>query len=164
MSSEEPLMPVVHTEIEIGAWQESVWQALTDFESYPKWNHSILRLRGRPEQHARLELHVRLFAGLGFTVRPTVLRLEPNRELCWRGWLWTPHWLEGEHSFRIEPLASNRVRFIQREVFRGLLALLLRPWLETALRASYARANEALKARLEQQTLAIVRQGSFSRR
>ena len=40
-------MQVVTSSIEIAASPERVWQVLTDFASYPKWNPFILSLSGR---------------------------------------------------------------------------------------------------------------------
>ena len=53
------------------------------------------------------------------TFRPTVLKVEPNREFRWLGHLLVPGLFDGEHSFTIEPLGESRVRFTQREIFTG---------------------------------------------
>ena len=55
------------------------------------------------------------------TFRPTVLKVEPNREFRWLGHLLFPGLFDGEHIFTIEPLGEGHVRFTQREVFTGLL-------------------------------------------
>jgi hypothetical protein len=47
--------------------------------------------------------------------KPTVLAVEPERELRWIGRFLVRGLFDGEHSFRIEPLDHNRSRFIQSE-------------------------------------------------
>ena len=55
------------------------------------------------------------------TFKPTVLRVEPERELRWLGRLLLPGLFDGDHIFHIEPLAQTRSRFTQAERFSGIL-------------------------------------------
>src|SRR5207247_9664175 len=55
------------------------------------------------------------------TFRPIVLAADAHRELRWLGRLILPGLFDGEHLFTIAPFSSGRVRFSQRETFRGLL-------------------------------------------
>lgn len=55
------------------------------------------------------------------TLRPIVLNGEPNRELRWLGHVLVPGLFDAEHFLIIQPLEDNRVRFVQREEFRGVL-------------------------------------------
>jgi hypothetical protein len=83
------------------------------------------------------------------TFKPKVLTAEPNRELRWLGHLLTPGLFDGEHSFTIEPLEDNRVRFVQREAFKGLLVPLFARSLETNTQQGFEQMNRALKERAE---------------
>jgi len=82
--------------------------------------------------------------------RPAVVKVEPRRELRWLGRLLVPGLFDGEHTFIIAPLEPGRVRFIQREVFTGLLVPLLAHGLDTDTRRGFEEMNHALKARAEQ--------------
>jgi hypothetical protein len=84
------------------------------------------------------------------TFRPTVLKAEPNRELRWIGHLLIPGLFDGEHIFTIEPLGANRVRFVQREIFSGLLVPLFAKGLDTDTQRGFGEMNQALKAQAEQ--------------
>jgi hypothetical protein len=86
--------------------------------------------------------------GRGMTFRPTVLTVEPNRELRWLGRLLLPGLFDGEHSFRLEPLATGRVRLVQAERFTGLLVPILGGMLGNTERGFQAM-NQALKERAE---------------
>jgi hypothetical protein len=138
-------MKELHSEIEIAARAERTWRILTDFISYPRWNPFIHRISGEPRPGERLEPP----GGRGITLRPTVLNVEPNRELRWLGHVLVPGLFDGEHHLTIQPLAENRVRFVQREAFRGLLVPLLARSLDNSTRRGFEEMNRALKERAE---------------
>lgn len=140
----------IRTDIEIDASAERVWEVLTDFGKWDSWNPLIPNIRTRPIVGADVDFHIRV--GTRFVpIRARMLRVEPNRELCWRG----PRnpaqgrLMSGEHFFRVEPLNGERSRFVHGEDFTGpvpaVLAFRLRPMLERA----YAAFNRALKERSE---------------
>ena len=106
-------MKVLHSEIEIDAPAERVWRMLTDFASYSQWNPFIRTISGQPTKGERLEVRIEPPGGRGMTFKPKVLTAEPNRELRWLGHLLVPELFDGEHSFIIQPLEENRVRFVQ---------------------------------------------------
>ena len=112
-------MKELRTEIEIQASAERVWQLLTDFPSFPQWNPFIRKASGNIRVGERLEVRLQPSGASAMTFRPTVLKVEPNREFRWLGHLLIPGLFDGEHIFTIEPLGEGRVRFTQREVFTG---------------------------------------------
>jgi hypothetical protein len=57
--------------------------------------------------------------------------------------------IEGDHSFVIQLLEGNRILFIQREVFRGLLVPLFARTLASHVQQGYEEMNLALKQRCE---------------
>jgi hypothetical protein len=138
------------SEIEIQASAERVWQLLTDFAGFPQWNPFIRRAIGKVKMGERLEVTIQPSGAQGMTFKPTVLKAEPNRELRWLGRLVLPGLFDGEHSFTIEPRGENRVRFVQREIFTGLLVPLLARGLDTDTRRGFEEMNRALKVRAEQ--------------
>jgi hypothetical protein len=84
--------------------------------------------------------------------KPKVLKAEPNRELRWLGHLGLPGLFDGEHIFTIEPLDRERVRFVQRERFSGLLVPLLAKSLDTGTHAAFEAMNRAIKEQAERKT------------
>ena len=142
-------MKQLHTEIEIEAPAERVWELLTDFASYPEWNPFIRSISGQPTPGERLEVRLELPGGRGMTFKPKVLNAEPNRKLRWMGHLLVPGLFDGEHSFTIQPLEENRVRFVQREAFKGLLVPLFSRSLDTNTHRGFEEMNRALKERTE---------------
>jgi hypothetical protein len=142
-------MKELHTEIEIDAPAERVWELLTDFASYPQWNPFIRNVSGLPAPGERLEVRLEPPGGRGMTFKPKVLNAEPNRQLRWLGSLLVPGLFDGEHSFTIQPLAENHVRFVQREAFKGVLVPVFARSLEANTKRGFEQMNRALKERAE---------------
>jgi hypothetical protein len=146
-------MKELYTEIEIDAPAERVWQLLTDFENMPDWSPSMDEIKGEPVTGARLEIRFASPNGKGgMRLKPRVLKAEPNRELRWLGHVVIPGLFDGEHIFTIEPLDGDRVRFVQRERFTGLLVPFLSRSLDNGTREAFEAMNRALKERAERQT------------
>jgi hypothetical protein len=145
-------MREISTEIEIHAPAERVWALLTDFGAFPRWNPFIRKIRtvrGEVEEGARLEVFIQPAGGKGMTFRPVLLRVQPPRMLRWRGQLAIPGFFAGEHSFYIEPIRDDRVRFVHREEFRGFLLPLLWRSLDRDTRKGFEEMNRALKSLAE---------------
>ena len=141
-------MKKLHSQIDIDASAGRVWDILTDFASYPQWNPFIRRIGGELKVGERLEVRLEPPDSRGITLRPKVLRAEPNRLMRWLGHLWVPGVFDGEHSLAIEPLEEYRVRFVQHEAFKGVLVRLVARSLENTLRG-FEEMNGALKERAE---------------
>lgn len=142
-------MKELRTEISITAPPSRVWHLLTDFASFPQWNPFIRRAIGEPREGARLEVYLQPPGAKGMTFRPRVLKAVQNRELRWLGHFLIPGLFDGEHIFTIEPLEAGRVRFVQREIFTGLLVPLFMRWMEKDTRRGFEEMNRALKLRAE---------------
>jgi hypothetical protein len=142
----------LYTSIKIDAPAERVWRLLTDFENMPDWNPSMEHIQGEPVTGARLEIEFSSPNGKrGMRFKPKVLNAELNRELRWLGHLGIPGLFDGEHIFTIEPLGPERVRFVQRERFRGLLVPLLSKSLDHGTRDAFEAMNRAIKEQAEQE-------------
>jgi hypothetical protein len=137
------------TSIEINASPNAVWQVLTDFGCFPQWNPFIRSIRGEATQGAQLHVQIQPPNGAGMTFHPKVLIAEPGYELRWLGQFLLPGIFDGEHHFHIELLSEHRVRFVQSEVFSGLLVSLLWSSLDTKTRQGFEEMNQALKLQAE---------------
>jgi hypothetical protein len=142
-------MKQLQTQIEIYASAKRVWEVLTDFASYPQWNPFIRHISGRPAPGERLQARLAPPGGRAMTFKPKVLAAEPNRQLRWLGHLLVPGLFDGEHSFTIESLEENRVQFVQREAFNGLLVPLFARSFKTNTQQGFEEMNRALKERAE---------------
>ena len=140
----------LHAEVEITASAECVWRELADFTSYPQWNPFTPRISsGRPRIGEPLKVRFEPPGARAITLRVKVIDVKPNHELRWRGHLLASRVIEGDHSFVIQLLEGNRILFIQREVFRGLLVPLFARTLASHVQQGYEEMNLALKQRCE---------------
>jgi hypothetical protein len=139
----------LRTEIEINASSEKVWRILTDFADYPHWNPFIKSIKGKLEAGERLEVFIKPSGAKGMTFKPTILTVENEKELRWRGKLFVSRLFDGEHIFQIETLDEKRVKFIQSENFKGLLVGFLAKSLDTDTLREFKEMNEALKNQAE---------------
>ncbi len=126
-----------------------MWTVLTDFASFPDWNPFIRRIVGELREGARLDVLLGASGTKALRFRPTLRRLEPRRELRWIGRLGLPRLFDGEHIFEMEPAGEGRTRFVQREVFRGLLVPFLARSLDRDTKRGFEEMNRAMKTRAE---------------
>lgn len=107
------------------------------------------RASGELKQGGKIEVHLKFLEGPAMTLKPTLTKVDEHRELRWLGHLFVPGLFDGEHIFRIEPLAPDRVRFVQREVFIGLLVPPMLGMIGEKTHRGFVAMNEALKAEAE---------------
>jgi hypothetical protein len=140
----------IRTEIEIHATPERVWQVLTDFAAYPRWNPFMSQVRGTARRGDRLTIRMQPVGGRAMTFRPIVLDADPGRRLRWLGRLGVPGLFDGEHTFSIEPRGDGQVRLVQQEEYQGLLVPFMARSLVRRTLPAFEQMNQALKRRAEQ--------------
>jgi hypothetical protein len=139
----------IHTQIEIAASAERVWRILTNFAAYQDWN-PFIRSAACAELKPGMIMEVAILppGGEGWTFRPVLKTVHPERELKWLGRFILPGLFDGERRFTIETLDEHRVRLTQSEKFRGILVPFFKGTLERT-RTGFEEMNRALKARAE---------------
>ena len=125
-----------------------VWAVLTSTGSYSDWNPFIRRVSGDLREGAKLDVWIEPPGGRAMTFKPTVLKVENERELRWLGRLLLPGLLDGEHIFRLEALGDGRTRFTQAERFSGIFVRAFRTTLDKT-ELGFEQMNTALKAQAE---------------
>lgn len=142
-------MKEIRTEIDIRAPVEKVWDLLTDFKNFELWNPFIRKIEGTPSLGTKIKIHLRTSAGKSRTYQPKITKLEPFKELRWFGKSTIPGIFNGERIFILEPIESNQIRFIHKEIFTGLLVHLVGNRLDKDMYSSFISMNEALKENSE---------------
>jgi hypothetical protein len=140
------------SEIEIHNFPETVWGILTDFATYEQWNPFINKIVGLAKQGEKLDIYIETPSGKKRRYSPRITKVEEGRELRWFGKSSLPGFLNAEHIFTIEELQPNHVRFIQREVFDGLMTRLFGKGFDKEIRQGFNEMNDALKKRAERIT------------
>ncbi len=139
----------IEASIEIDASAETVWQVVADFARYPQWNPFIFEVSGEIREERRVAVALRLPSAGTWRFRPVILVSQAPSEIRWLGHTLFRGVLDGEHIFLIQPLSADKVRFVQREKFRGLLAPLVAPFFSAATQRGFEAMNSALKFRCE---------------
>ena len=137
----------IHTEIDINASTQKVWEVLTTFESYKTWNPFIIQISGELKEGAQLETHMKLGDEIQ-TFKPTVMVVEDGKAFEWLGSVPLGAF-KGRHCFRLESLGPDKCRLYHYEQFSGWLSgpILKRIGQETL--ACFEQMNIALKNRVE---------------
>jgi hypothetical protein len=139
----------VSAEIEINSYPESVWKILTDFATYHQWNPFINKIVGLPAEGSKIDIYIETPSGKNRKYSPRITKVEEGRELRWSGKSSLPGFLNAEHIFIIEEVRPERVRFIQREMFNGLLTRIFGKDVDIDIRQGFEDMNDALKKRAE---------------
>lgn len=142
-------MKEVRSEIEINSYPESVWRILIDFAAYDQWNPFINKVIGPPTEGSKIDIYIETPSGKNRKYSPRITKVQEGRELRWFGKSSLPGFLNAEHIFTIEELQPERVRFIQRELFDGLLTRVFGRGVDTDIRQGFQDMNDALKKRAE---------------
>jgi hypothetical protein len=142
-------MKQLHTEIQINASAQTVWNILTDFNKYPEWNPFIRSFQGDVSEGSQFTVVLQPPDSKPMTFKPTCLKLVKDKEFRWLGRLWMPGLFDGEHIFELIDNGNHRIRFVQREKFKGLLVPLLWKQLDTGTRKGFELMNQKLKERAE---------------
>jgi len=142
-------MHIIETEIEIRASAKRVWELLTEFASYPRWNPFVRSIEGELIVGKNLSVFIQPPGSRGMRFRPTLLAVSPTRELRWKGKLLLPGLFDGEHYFKLETAPNGGVLFRQGERFTGILVPLFRKSLDRATEQGFIAMNEALKREAE---------------
>lgn len=135
----------LHTEITINAAPERVWEILTDFQSYPKWNPFLKSLEGDVQIGKRITVNITPPDGKAMTFKPVVLEYKPHVEFKWLGHLWINGLFDGEHRFQLIHNSDNTTTFIHSEKFNGILVSLFSKMIENNTRRGFEAMNRELK-------------------
>jgi hypothetical protein len=138
-------MKLIRAEVLIHAPAVRVWDLLTDFAAYRRWNPSIRSVRGVAAAGERLTLFVALPLGGAMPVPVTVLAADAPHCLRWVGEAALPGFFRGEHSFRIVPDGPGCVRLIQEEQFTGWAVPLLGFWINGHTQRGFQASCRVLK-------------------
>ena len=141
-------MKKIETEILIQARPKEVWEVLTDFKDYSRWNPFIREIDGDKAAGGRLNVRIHPPGGKGMSFQPEVLKFDPPHEFRWKGKLIIPGIFDGEHYFQLYPKGENATHFVHGEVFSGILVGLFAGILAKT-EMGFKQMNEALKASCE---------------
>ena len=135
---------------EIAASEARVWDVLTSFREYDEWNPTITRMRATLIPGSPMSFVIAV-GRRELKIRCKMLKVEPGRELRWRG---PPQWIlaqvfNGEHYLRVEPAGLGKCQLVHGERFGGVSLPLIWGKLRGDLEQAYGAMNRAVKGRAE---------------
>lgn len=139
----------LHTEVEIEATPEVVWDILTDLDRYTDWNPFIVESTGTATVGTKLTNRLEPPGGRAMTFRPTVTEVETGEAFEWLGRLGLPGVFDGRHRFDVQPTPSGGALVIHSEELSGVLVRVMRSSLDTHTKAGFEAMDAALKVRAE---------------
>jgi hypothetical protein len=139
----------IDTEILIGADPRRVWEILTDFPGYARWNPWIVSVSGALAPGSELLLQSVHMPGTRPTEGMVMLVRAAFPEMRWEGGHPDRSILKGDHVFRCET-ADGGCRFHHFEEFSGISAERLLMDFGARIRANFQQFNDALKRATEQ--------------
>ena len=142
----------LHTDVEIHAAPEIVWDVITDLDRYAEWNPFIVEAAGKLAVGERLTNRLQPPGGKTTTFRPTVTEVETGETFEWLGRFGRAGIFDGRYRFEVQPTPSGGTTVTHTEQFTGVLVRMMRSSLDSQTKAGFEAMNEALKARAESRT------------
>jgi len=142
----------LHTEVDIHAAPDVVWDVITDLDRYAEWNPFIVEAAGTPAVGEQLTNRLQPPGGRAATFRPKVTEFETGETFEWLGRFGLPGVFDGRHRFEVRPTPSGGTTVTHTEQFTGVLVRMMRSSLDSRTKAGFEAMNEALKARAEGRT------------
>lgn len=138
----------LHSEIEIDATPEVVWQVLTDLDGYADWNPFITSSVGTAEVGEQLVNRMEPPGGMAVTLKPHVTVVENATTFEWFGSVGLRGLFDGRHRFDLEPTPTG-TKLTQSESLDGILVRVMRTSIDTHTHEGFEAMNAALKVRAE---------------
>ena len=114
-------MKEIRGSIDIDAPLGCVWQVVTDFKSYPKWNPWITSLEGESDIGSKIAVTVKAPGRKDTNFISEVIKVQPNQEILMSGAV-IKGMLRSTHLFKFEAIGEGRTRAFQSVEFTGALS------------------------------------------
>lgn len=138
----------IRTEVVINAGKEKVWNTLTNFTDYPKWNPFIKSIKGQLEAGKKLT-NLLVIGNKEYTFKPVIKSVMPYKKFAWLGSMGIKGIFDGYHFFEIEEISASQVKLIHGENFSGILSGYIYYKIGTATLNGFISMNQALKEQAE---------------
>lgn len=140
-------MKQINTSININAPVATVWNILVNTNDYPQWNPFIKEIKGEFGIGNKIEVQIHPPNQGMMKFKPTVLNVEKEILVRWKGKLLISGLFDGTHEFRLEKINEQTTRFHHSETFNGILTYFI-PLKNTE--KGFVLMNEELKKLAEQ--------------
>ena len=138
-------MNEIRTEITLEAPVERIWELFADTGLYPHWNTLFPQAAGTMEVGGEVELTVSLPGLAPFTIRPTMLAVEPGAGFSWQHSILSACIFSWRYGVDLEALPPGSLKLIQRSRFGGVLGPLFSLGMKRSVADGMAHLNQRLR-------------------
>lgn len=140
---------LIHTEIDIDASCQQVWDVLVDLPAHAAWNPFIRKISGVIGPGEQLHMEPRTDDGRDHAFDSVVTEFDDGKSFAWTGNVIHRLIASGIHRFELEALGPNKCRVHHDEIFSGLLLPITVLYAGGKTRRGFEEMNVALKAEVE---------------
>jgi hypothetical protein len=116
----------IYTECDIDAPASKVYAVISDFANYSMWTNEI-SISGETQPGGKMDVHVKTADnGNGWFYLKSKMEQNNEKIIVFNNVLYAPFLFLGKNRFEIIPVSNERSRFINAEVFSGLLVPFVR--------------------------------------
>ncbi|MEN8723640.1 MAG: SRPBCC domain-containing protein [Alphaproteobacteria bacterium] len=145
---------LIHTEIDIDAPRQLVWDVLVDLDRHTDWNPFIRKIEGTIGPGEKLHMEPRTDDGRDHAFDPVVTEYVAGKSFAWTGNVLHRLIASGIHRFDLEDLSDGRCRVHHDEIFSGLLLPITILYAGGKTRRGFEEMNVALKGEVESRATA----------
>jgi len=144
-------MKKIEVSTRVESSRDRIWQVLTAFKDYRRWNPFIEDADGCLRAGGQLNVVLHPPGGARFAGNATIRVVRAPVELSWVQRLAFPGLFDREHTFVIHQENARNCRFVHRMRCSGLLLPLLWPGLQSKLTEGCEAMNASLKQCAEEE-------------
>jgi len=141
-------MFLLTSELVIDTPATTVFEIITDFDGYQRWNPWIIRAAGGSKEGDLVRV-TSLVGGKPMKVRHRVLSHRPGREFRWCDLGWFTVFAFGQRARFLEPVTGGRVAYRCELKITGVASWLVEQQLRSSLQGGLDAETAALKERAE---------------
>jgi hypothetical protein len=113
-------------DIKIKASKEKVWDIITNFSDYPKWN-SVLKMQNNDDFEIGKEFNVTIFnkdGSIADNFPAIAIEKIPYKQFWASSTMLHKNLFKATHYFVIEEISANEIKFIQKWKLEGVVSYL----------------------------------------
>lgn len=139
----------LYDQIDIYAPKETIWEIVTDFESYPEWNPSLDSVSGKFALGETITFTLQQNNQQTMSSSMTINEIIPYERFTLQGKFIFSPLLKYRFIVSLEPIQHNKTSLTQAILFSGLLVKLLGKTYDTHQTSLLQNMNKRLKTLAE---------------
>lgn len=132
----------------VNAPKETVWNVITDLETYGQWNSFVVACRSTLEEDTPIKMQVKVLPFFAMPQKETIFEHRPGEKLSY-GISIPMGALKSYRSHEVKPLVPGAAEYISTFELSGWLSPLVGRLLGKQLRRGFQEMSEGVKERAQ---------------